>query len=518
MKKKLPIGIQTFSTIIEDNFAYVDKTGHAFNLIENGRYYFLSRPRRFGKSLFLDTLAEIFEGNKKLFKGLAIYDKWDWETKYPVIRISFGSGDFTTADSLKSQIEGIIERNCINFDISYANVDKQRGVGDTFYNLIASLSSKYKQKVVILIDEYDKPILDNITNKKQATVARDILKNFYSAIKDSDRYIRFVFITGVSKFSKMNLFSGLNNLEDITTHEDYGTIAGYTHNDLQTVFGEHVKGVDLEKVKKWYNGYNYFAEPIYNPFDILLFISNKYKFKNYWWESGNPGFLIEKLKEQKYYIPDLEEITVSSETLNAFDVDKIDIVALLWQTGYLTFDKEIEFPGGTQYKMKIPNLEIQNSLNSLFVDYLTNLSSEISKKQLSLYHDILNNDFDKFKETLTSLFASIPYNNYANNIIANYEGYYSSVVFTFLASLGFDIISEDTTNKGRIDLTLKTENSIVILEFKVDSDEQPIEQIKIKKYYEKYLSENKDIYLVGINFNSKEKNISGFDWEKMVVV
>ncbi len=515
MKKKLPIGIQTFEKIIDGNYCYVDKTGIANTLIENGSYYFLSRPRRFGKSLFLDTLAEIFEGNKELFEGLAIYDKWDWDTKYPVIRISFGSGDFGTADSIKKQIYGIIERSCIEFDIPTDEVDKQRGIGDTFYNLIAALYSKFKYKVVILIDEYDKPILDNITNREQATSARDILKNFYSAIKDCDRYIRFVFITGVSKFSKMNLFSGLNNLEDITINEEYGTITGYTHNDLQAVFGEHLKGVDLEKVKRWYNGYNYFSEPIYNPFDILLFISNKCEFNNYWWESGNPGFLIEKLKEQKYYIPDLEEITVSRETLNAFDVDNIDLVALLWQTGYLTFDKKIEFAGGMQYKMRIPNFEIQASLNSLFADYLTNIKAEKSKKQLSLYQNILDNDFNSFKETLTSLFASIPYNNYANNIIANYEGYYSSVVFTFLASLGFDIISEDTTSKERIDLTLKTENSIVIIEFKVDSKEKPIEQIKIKKYYDKYLNENKDIYLVGVNFCSEEKNISDFLWEKM---
>jgi hypothetical protein len=348
-----------------------------------------------------------------------------------------------------------------------------------------------------------------------ALLARKILRNFYSAIKDSDQYVHFVFITGVSKFSKMNLFSGLNNLEDITINEDYATITGYTHNDIITVFADRLIGVDLENVRKWYNGYNYFGEPIYNPFDILLFLSNKCNFRNYWWGTGNPSFLIEKLKDKQYYLPELENCIVSEEILDSFDIENIDPVALLWQTGYLTFDKKIEFAGGVLYRMKTPNMEIQCSLNKLFIDYLTGLNGEKSSKQLELYQNLIQKDFDAFKNDLIALFASIPYTNYANNIIANYEGYYSSVVFTFLASLGFEIIAEDITSKGRIDLTIKTTDSIVIIEFKVDSSDSAMKQIKEKKYFEKYQGTGKDIYLIGIHFDSSQKNISEFVYEKM---
>ncbi|MBF0430357.1 MAG: ATP-binding protein [Fibrobacteria bacterium] len=513
--KKLPIGIATFSKIrdTDENYAYVDKTDIANHLIENGSYYFLSRPRRFGKSLFLDTLAEIFQGNKELFEGLAVYDKWDWKQKYPVIRISFGSGDFKNEEGIKSKIRSIIINNAEELSLDL-DIESPTVRDDIFGTLLKHTYKKYKQKVVVLIDEYDKPVLDNISNKEQALIARDMLKNFYSAIKDSDRYIRFVFITGVSKFSKMNLFSGLNNLEDITLKKDYATITGYTHKNLKDVFGERLKGVDLEKVKKWYNGYNYFGDPIYNPFDILLFLSNDCEFQNYWWGTGNPSFLIEKLKEQNYYLPDLENIKVGQETLDCFDVDKIDIVALLWQTGYLTFDKKLDFAGKIRYKMKVPNLEILNSLNTLFFDYLIDLNGDKGHKETAILESLLENDFEKFKVTLTSLFASIPYNNYTNNLIANYEGYYSSVVFTFLASLGFDVVAEDTTNRGRIDLTIKAPNSTWIIEFKVDSPDSAIKQIKEKRYFEKYQDEGMDIYLVGISFDSESKNISDFVWEQ----
>ena len=512
--KKLPIGIQTFSEIIEENYCYVDKTDIAYKLVENGKYYFLSRPRRFGKSLFCDTLAEMFKGNKKLFEGLAVYDKWNWEQNYPVLRISFGSGSFKNLQDLYREIKRIFTYNNqqLDLDAELEDVEDPRGV---LFTLINNCFARYKQKVVILIDEYDKPVIDNITEKEAATTNRDTLKNFYSAIKDSDQFIRFVFITGVSKFSKMNLFSGLNNLEDITIDTNYATITGYTHEDIQTVFAERLENVDLEKVKKWYNGYNYFGEPIYNPFDILLFLSKNCEFDNYWWETGNPSFLIELLKKEPYYLPDLENITVGKENLNCFDVEKIDLVALLWQTGYLTFDSKIDFGGKIRYKMKIPNLEIMNSLNTLFFDYLTNLGSEKEIKEIAITKSIIDHDFNKMKEILISLFASIPYTNYTNNIIANYEGYYSSVIFAFLATLGFEIIAEDFTNRGRVDLTIKTSDAIVIIEFKVDSSESALKQIKEKKYFEKYRGDGKEIYIVGISFDSSQKNIAEFVYEKM---
>ena len=510
--KKLPIGIQTFRKIIEENCTYVDKTGIAYNLINNGSYYFLSRPRRFGKSLFLDTLAEIFKGSKELFEGLEIYDKWDWEETYPVIKIDFGKGDYKDEDDMYETILKKIEDNGarLGVDTHYTQI-----LSIAFSELIENIYQKYHQKVVILIDEYDKPIIDNITNDEVGGKARDILANFYSAIKSSDEFLKFVFMTGVSKFSKMNLFSALNNITDITLQKKYATITGYTHNDLTEVFKEHLKGVDLEKVRKWYNGYNYLGEPVYNPFDILQFIDNECTYKNYWWETGNPRFLIETFKKQYFHIPELENITVSSEILNHFEVNDIDLVALLWQTGYLTFDKEVEIMDETFYKMKVPNLEIQKSLNSLFATLFVNTPIDRDKNQVGMYTSIMNQDYAALENSLRSLFASIPHNNYTKNDIAKYEGFYASVVYTFLRSLGFDTVAEDITNKGRIDLTLKTPKDIIIFEFKVDSKDTALHQIKEKRYYEKYLDDERDVVLVGVNFSTKEKNITDYVWEKI---
>ena len=315
----------------------------------------------------------------------------------------------------------------------------------------------------------------------------------------------------------MNLFSGLNNLEDITIDKKYAEICGYTHKDLKSIFKERLKGVNLELVKRWYNGYYYFGEKVYNPFDILLFISKGLEFRNYWWNTDNPNFLITKLKESNYYIPQIENAIISEECLNAFDVEHIDLLALLWQTGYLTFKSSSkDIMGRVKYKLTVPNLEIQFSLNELFIDYLTDQKNEKLQHESCLLDSLQDNDFKGFISGLKAIFSSIPYNNYAKNIIAQYEGYYCSVVFTYLSALGYQIIAEDTTNKGRIDLTIIMDGHIAIIEFKVDSKQKPIKQIKEKKYYEKYMHGKNDIYLIGINFDSNEKNIINYDIEKFV--
>jgi len=518
--KKLPLSITTFADITDpkENYLYVDKTALAYQLIESGRYYFLSRPRRFGKSLFIDTLKSLFEGEKKDFKGLAIENKWNWDTSYPVLNISLNSGNFDSKEGINERILDVLDAIKTELNVDCKNI---KSIPSCFSELIRNTYKKYQQKVVILIDEYDKPILDNIANKKQATVARNILKSFYSVIKDNDRYIKFVFITGVSKFSKMNLFSGLNNLIDITTISDYATICGYTHKDVTTQFKEHLNDVNLDTMKAWYNGYNYHPEcpecSVYNPFDVLLFITNHHEYNNYWWETGNPGFLIEKLKEQNYYIPVLENILVTREILNTFDIDNIDLIALLWQTGYLTLDKKIIKREKFLYQLKVPNKEIQISLNELFIKYLTNQTIEAISHQDKLYDDLMEKP-ENLKNSLTALFSSIPYHNYANNIIANYEGYYASVVFTYFMSLGFPCIAEDVTNKGRIDLTIKLPNRTLIIEFKVDSKETALEQIKQKKYYEKYQHQSNELFIVGICFDSEKKNITEFEWEEIKII
>jgi len=529
--KKLPLAITTFADIRDpnENYLYIDKTAFAYRLIDSGRYYFLSRPRRFGKSLFLDTLSDLLQSKKELFKGLAVYDKWNWDTSYPVMNISLNSGNFSSRESLTKSILHTLKN--VQRDLKI-ECDPQSELSDCFDDLIKNAYDKYQQKVVILIDEYDKPILDNIENREQALVARDILKSFYSVIKDNDRYIKFVFITGVSKFSKMNLFSGLNNLTDITIMSDYADICGYTQNDIESHFAEHLVDVDLAKLKEWYNGYNYLGgedKRVYNPFDILLFITNGCKYKNYWWSTGNPSFLIKKLAQEDYYIPDLENIVASEEVLETFDVDNIDLVALLWQTGYLTFEEEITRRGKIFYKLKLPNREIQSSLNELFIQYLTRQTNEAIRHQDHLY-DALTGDISDLEQALTALFASIPYNNYANKIIEKYEGYYSSVVYTYFMSLGYPTISEDPTNIGRIDLTIQLPNRTVIIEFKVDQPQQAmqgelpsgkrghpgVEQIKEQKYYQKYQKPGaNEIYIVGINFSSEDKNITEFEWERV---
>ncbi|MCK5916785.1 MAG: ATP-binding protein [Cocleimonas sp.] len=513
--KKLPIGIQTFEKIRTGNYAYIDKTAIALRLIQKGEYYFLSRPRRFGKSLFLDTLQDIFESKKALFTGLKIYDKWDWETTYPVIKISFGAGlhnGKTAQEALDKTIFSILERNKKALNVSCKNRNDAK---DSFAELIEAAYHQHGS-VVILIDEYDKPILDNITDKKIATQMRDHLKNIYSVIKECDKYIRFVFITGVSKFSKINLFSGLNNLNDITINKNYATICGYTHHDLQTTFKDHLQGVDMELLRDWYNGYNYLGEPVYNPFDILLFISNGARiYKNYWWSTGNPSFLLKLLQEKTWYIPELAHYEVDETIMDSFDVDHISLVALLWQTGYLTIKEERQGMFGASYLLGTPNREIQTSLNALFIAYLTTQTDESLKIRHRLVEQLQSSDMQGMESEIRRLFASIPYNNFTNNDIQNYEGYYASVLYAYLASLGFEIIAEDTTNHSRIDITLKLEDKTYLIEIKAvnKSTGKALEQIKEREYFLKYQGIN-EVYCVGMEFCKEDRNLCLFEWEK----
>ena len=518
---KLPIGIQTFEKIREGNYAYIDKTEIALKLVSEGDYYFLSRPRRFGKSLFLDTLKDLFESKKNLFEGLAIHDQWDWSVTSPVIRISFGAGVHDNVDALDTTIQQILGGNAKRLGLTCHDTDD---VKYQFAQLLEAACEKHG-KVVILVDEYDKPILDNISDKETARVMRDRLKNFYSVIKDSDAFIKFVFITGVSKFSKVNLFSGLNNLEDITLNPHYATICGYTHHDLQTTFKAHLQGADMAEVKDWYNGYNYLGEKVYNPFDILLFISNGVdRFNSYWWSTGNPSFLVELLKSKTYFIPELSHYQADSVVLDSFDVDHIDLVALLWQTGYLTIDHEEKTPFGSVYHLALPNREIRLSLNRLFINYLTTQTGEVLSYQKSLYEVLGKGDVDALEGIFTRLFASIPYQNFTNNKLQDYEGYYTSVIYAYLASLGFEIIAEDCTNRGRIDITLKIEGKVYLFEVKVTdkatqeaSDDKALAQIESRQYAQKYQGAG-EVYCVGLTFSKQTRNLAGVVWEKLDLV
>ncbi len=514
--KKLPIGISNLREMINDGYIYVDKTKYVYDLATTGKYYFLSRPRRFGKSLFVDTLKEAFEGNRELFKGLYIYDKWDWSIGYPVIHISFAEGVLKTKEDFHRRVTDIFRINQKRLGIEC------RDLGDVtscFIELIHKAKERYGQNVVILIDEYDKPILDNITDIEIAREMREGLKNLYSVIKGQDANVKFAFLTGVSRFSKTSIFSGLNNLKDISLDERYALICGYTQRDLEMCFAEYLEGVDLQKVREWYNGYYWGVEPVYNPFDILLFLDTPGKvFKNYWFETGTPTFLIKLIETKDYFMPSLTNLVVGEHILNSFDVENLDIEVILYQAGYLTIDRVIEKArGGIAYKLKIPNKEVKTALNDHLMVYLLRYEkSDVESLQDKLYEVLVNQDLEGFKDALISLFASIPYTHYVKNRLQHSEGFYATVVYVAIQSLGIDIVGEDVTNRGRIDLTVKFPKTIYIMEIKT-SDEDPLQQIKAKRYHEKYLSEGKDIYIVGIRFDPEKKNLHDLQWERVTI-
>jgi hypothetical protein len=504
--QKLPVGIQTFSEIINQNYLYIDKSAIACNLVNRFKYVFLSRPRRFGKSLFLDTLKNIFEGKQELFRGLLIEEQWNWEVKYPVIKISFSGGVHSKAD-LEEDLLHILESNEERLGLKCENKSKAQYF---FAELIKNAFQKYQQKVVILVDEYDKPILDNIEHIPEALAIRDGMRDFYTKIKENDEYLRFAFLTGVSKFSKVSLFSGLNNLEDISLNPDYGAVCGYTQRDVDTVFAPYLEGVDREQVKRWYNGYNFLGDNVYNPYDILLFIKNQRMFRNYWFETGTPRFLIELIKKNNYFIPKLNRLRVNESLANSFNIEALNLETIMFQTGYLTIKRLIQSGMGVGYELGFPNKEVQISFN----DYILQSMASVSEKEPIRYEllDIINaGDVENLEPVIRRLFSSIAYNNFTNNDIENYEGFYASVLYAYFASLGLDIIAEDVSNKGRIDLTLKAEGRTFLFEFKV-TDRGPLEQIKKMKYYEKYGGER---YLIGIVFDPKARNVSKFEWEKV---
>ncbi len=502
--KKLPVGIQTFSEIINEDYLYIDKTGIAYSLIDRFKYVFLSRPRRFGKSLFLDTLHNIFEGNRELFRGLLIEKLWNWEVKYPVILISFSGGINSTAD-LEADLLFILQSNEKRLGLKCENRVRPQHF---FAELIEKAYEKYHQKVVILIDEYDKPILDNIENIPEALLIRNGMRNFYTKIKENDRYLRFAFLTGVSKFAKVSIFSGLNNLEDISLNPDYGNICGYTQLDLDTTFAPYLEGVDMEKVKVWYNGYNFLGDTVYNPFDILLFIKNNHRFKNYWFETGTPSFLIELIKKNNYFIPRFNGLQVNESLLNSFDIQNLNLETILFQSGYLTIKRQLPLDMGFGYELGFPNMEVRISFNDYILQSMTTVS-ENEPIRRELFALLMSGDVAGLEPAIKRLFASIAYNNYTNNDIARFEGFYASVLYAYFSSMVVGMIAEDASNMGRIDLTLVAGGRTFLFEFKV-SDGEPLEQIKRMKYYEKYAGER---YLIGIVFDPKARNVSKFEWE-----
>jgi hypothetical protein len=510
-RRKLPIGIQTFAKIRGDDYYYVDKTPMVWRLAQEAGYYFLSRPRRFGKSLFLDTLKELFEGNEPLFRGLYIHDRWDWSTAYPVIRLSFGGGVLRR----RYELDEVLHQQLDEQERRHGLLARYPDLRSRFHDLIARRHEQTGQRVVVLVDEYDKPILDNLTDRDTALAMREGLRDLYSVIKDSDAHLRFAFLTGVSKFSKVSLFSGLNNLLDLTVSRDYSAICGYTEADVDTVFAPELEGLDREEIRRWYNGYNWLGEAVYNPFDLLLLFRER-EFRPWWFETGTPSFLVKLLTERHAWTPRLEKMHSSSTLLSTFDVDNIPTEALLFQTGYLTIDSVEAIGAEGFFTLRYPNLEVKQSLNVVLLAALMPDAQDSLLHRRALYRMLRSGDLSGMEAELHALYAGIPHYWCDNNPIARYEGYYASVFYSHFAALGVDIILEDATNRGRIDMTVKFGGRIYLFEFKVVEtmpEGRALQQIKDQGYAEKYRAEGLPIYLIGVEFSREQRNVVRFEME-----
>ncbi|MEN9865012.1 MAG: hypothetical protein RL748_602 [Pseudomonadota bacterium] len=511
-RKKLPIGIQSFAKLREGGFYYVDKTGFALRLASGAGYYFLSRPRRFGKSLFLDTLKELFEGNQPLFTGLAIHDHWDWSQRFSVIRLSFAGAVLEDKADLRQLLSQQLEDYERQFGLPARYPDNRGRLAD----LIKRLHQQSGQRVVVLVDEYDKPILDRIDDPATARAMREELKNIYSVIKNEDAHIRFAFLTGVTKFSKVSLFSGLNNLEDITLDPAYSALCGYTEQDLNTVFAAELPGLDQAQMRNWYNGYNWLGQAVYNPFDLLLLFQQR-KFKSWWFETGTPAFLLKLMAETGFFTPRLATLRTNEALISTFDIEQIGTEALLFQCGYLTILRSEEtVPGMTRYILGYPNREVESSLNASLLASYTGEPAQNEQHRAELADLLLAQDIAGLRLKFHAFFGSIPHHWYTNNSIAQYEGFYASVFYSYFAALGFDVRVEDATNHGRIDMTVKLPERIYLFEFKVVElvpDGRALQQLKDKAYADKYKSEGLPIVLIGVEFSREARNVVGFECE-----
>ena len=514
-KRRLPIGIQTFREIREDGCYYVDKTDYIRQLTEGGKHYFLSRPRRFGKSLLLDTIKELFEGSEALFRGLAIHGQWDWSRRHPVLRLDFGRGAFDAPELVGmealAQLDAAERRNGVEgrYDTAAAR----------FGHLIESLHERTGQRVVVLVDEYDKPILDALGTPEVARANRSFLRGLYSVIKSCDAHIKFTLLTGVSKFSKVSLFSGLNNLKDITLDPRYSAICGYRERDLDKVFAPELEGLDRDQVRRWYNGYNWLGEAeekVYNPFDILLLFDSR-RFKAHWFETGSPKFLIDTLMRRRFSSIDLDGMISSEALLSAFDVDEMAVEALLFQTGYLTITDEVERGGRIRYRLGYPNQEVRQSLNERLLMALLPDAARRRADDAPLHELLSANDFAGLEAFFRALFAGVPHQWHVNNRLEDYEGYYASVIYSCFAAQGFDLIAEDSSSAGRADMVVRHDGGICIFEFKLLKDApegKALAQIKDRGYADKYRHLDQPIHLIGVEFSKKKRNIVAFEVER----
>ena len=513
--KKLPIGIQSIKKVLSNNeYVYVDKTGFVKQLIDAGSpHYFLSRPRRFGKSLFINTLEEVLSGNKELFKGLQIYKSdYSWE-KFPVVHLDFSKIANRTAEQLEKAIKNRLKLIANKNNVSIITDDVEVAL-DT---LITGLSEKTDSQVVVLIDEYDKPIIDRLDSLETAQKNKDILKGFFGTLKALDDHLKLTFITGISKFSHVSLFSGLNNLNDITMDSEYAEIMGYTEEEVRCAFSDHVQSIAnerhktsvtsvLEEVKNWYNGYRFSKSSVcvYNPFSTLNFMNKKH-LGGYWYSTGTPSFLIDELKKHSKSMISLDGATAREDELTDISsLEEIDLKALMYQTGYFTIKDYNSI--SNRYHLGLPNEEVRTAfMNSLVKNFTSNFDVKSSEKFVkALENHQLNILFEEIKIG----FASFSYQVFAGAK----EKTYQAMILSMLYGMGFDPLSERSTNIGRIDVVLEMQKSTYIIELKLDKNSKAaLDQIRKNGYFMPYLRKGKEIVIVGANFSSEKRNVS--EWE-----
>ena len=512
--KKLPRGIQNITEVLTGGYAYVDKTDLAYQLITSGKHYFMSRPRRFGKSLFLSTLEEILKGNEELFKGCQIY-KTDYQwRKFPILHLDFSLIPNQTSVELKQGLQEALEDVASLYGVSISGASLQ----SQLTRLIKKLAQT-GDRVVVLIDEYDQPIISHLKNLDIADENRDILKDFFGTLKGLDAHIEFTFITGVSKFSQVSLFSGPNYLSDLTMDPKYASLMGYTDTELKANFDDHIQhvakarklGFDaiIEELKRWYNGYRFSKEEIsvYNPYSTLNYLELMHA-ESFWYRSGTPSFLIELIKKQPISALTLSSSTAFKSTLlDISSFERISIIALMFQTGYLTIQnhdasKDI-------YHLNFPNKEVRQAFfQSLLDDFAQIEPTEVATRSDELKHALETMQLQTFIEMINTWFAKIPYELSKNA----HEGFFHALFQTFIEASDIETYSEVATNKGRIDLVLELDHLIYVMELKLDqSAEIALEQAQIKQYEQKFAQTGKEVVVVGINFSTKSRDIT--DWQ-----
>ena len=516
MKKNYPVGIQSFEKIRSGNYYYIDKTALIYKLVESCKYYFLIRPRRFGKSLLISTLEAYFQGKKDLFEGLAI-EKLEQEwIEYPILHLDLNTKKYEHSSSLNE----ILNQHLEKWEAVYGDEKKERSPEERFSYIIEKISKVTGRNVVILIDEYDKPMLQAIGNEELLTDYRNTLKAFYGVMKSCDRYIKFALLTGVTKFSKISVFSDLNNLMDISMSDRFANLCGITEKELYHNFREEIielgekNGMTEEEtkaaLKEMYDGYHFVknSDDIYNPFSLLNTFAEM-KFGSYWFETGTPTFLVELLKHSRYDLHRLTEEMASADSLGGIDTMYSDPVPILYQSGYLTikgYDKEFKV-----YYLGFPNKEVEEGFTKFLLPCYAHLETgNPSFEIMSFVKDVRKGDVDAFLSRLQSFFADTPY-----KLARDLELHYQNVLFIVFKLLGFYTQAEYHTSKGRIDMVVKTDKYIYVMEFKLDGTaEEALQQINDKQYALPFAADSRKLYKIGVNFSKETRGIDKWVIEK----